>query len=112
MTSPRRRGFRAKEKCWIQRSKAPSQVAKAKALDKLTQLKELSLRDNKLTDVKGLEKFTQLTNLGLQGNKLTEVKGLEKLTKLKVLYLEDNPNLTKAQIAALQKALPKCKITN
>ena len=36
--------------------------------------------------------------------------GMEKLTQLKSLYLNDNPNLPKAQIAELQKALPKCKI--
>ena len=41
---------------------------------------------------------------------LEKVKGLEKLTQLKKLVLEDNPNLTKAQIAQLQKALPKCEI--
>jgi len=38
------------------------------------------------------------------------VKGLEKLTQLRFLRLEDNPALTKAQIAELQKALPKCTI--
>jgi len=38
------------------------------------------------------------------------VKGLEKLTKLKKLHLNDNPALTKAQIAELRKALPKCDI--
>ena len=63
-----------------------------------------------LTDVKGLEKLTNLTQLELNGNKLTDVKGLEKLTQLKMLRLQDNPDLTKAQIAELQKALPKCKI--
>ena len=36
--------------------------------------------------------------------------GLEKLTQLKELHLSDNPDLTKAQIAELQKALPNCKI--
>jgi len=40
------------------------------------------------------------------------VKGLENLTQLKELYLNDNPDLTKAQIAQLQKALPKCKIVH
>jgi len=34
----------------------------------------------------------------------------EKLTKLAYLYPGLNPDLTKAQIAELQKALPKCKI--
>ena len=81
-----------------------------KELEKLTQLKELYLWNNQLTDVKGLENLTQLTLLHLNDNKLTDVKGLEKLTKLKGLSLHDNPALTKAQIAELKKALPKCKI--
>jgi hypothetical protein len=38
------------------------------------------------------------------------VKGLEKLTQLEKLILYVNPDLTKAQIDELQKALPKCKI--
>jgi len=79
-------------------------------LEKLTQLKFLHLRNNQLTDVKGLEKLTQLTELYLQFNQLTDVKGLEKLTQLEKLTLYDNPDLTKAQIEQLQKALPKCKI--
>jgi len=78
-------------------------------LEKVT---ELSLDDNQLTDVKGLEKLTQLEMLSLNHNKLTDVKGLEKLTQLKWLSLEDTPDLTKAQIAELQKALPKCIISN
>ena len=40
------------------------------------------------------------------------MEGLEKLTQLKWLYLRNNPDLTKAQIAELQKALPKCKISS
>ena len=71
----------------------------------------LKLDDNKLTDVpKELEKLTQLKQLSLKGNQLTDVKGLEKLTQLEDLWLEDNPDLTKARIDELQKALPKCKI--
>ena len=76
-------------------------------LEKVTRL---SLENNQLTDVKGLEKLTQLTWLDLFGNKLTDVKGLEKLTKLEKLILRRNPDLTKAQIDELQKALPECKI--
>ena len=49
-------------------------------------------------------------HLALTNNKLTEVTGLEKLTKLRELELRHNPDLTKAQIDELQKALPKCKI--
>ena len=56
-------------------------------------------------------KLTQLMLLNLAGNKLMDVpKGLEKLTKLEYLNLIENPDLTKAQIAELKKALPNCKI--
>ena len=81
-----------------------------KGLEKLTQLKDLILNHNKLTSVKGLENLTQLTKLHLHGNNLTDVKGLENLTQLKLLNLHSNPDITKAQIAELQKALPKCHI--
>jgi Leucine-rich repeat (LRR) protein len=81
-----------------------------KGLEKLTELRLLYLPDNLLTEIKGLEKLTQLEKLYLSNNKLTEVKGLENLTQLTFLNLYDNPALTKAQIAQLQKALPKCKI--
>jgi len=59
-----------------------------------------------------LENLTKLTSLWLDHNQLTnvDVKGLEKLTQLEELELNNNPDLTKAQIDELQKALPKCKI--
>ena len=79
-------------------------------LEKLTQLTFLSLHNNFLTSVNGLENLTQLKQLHLSNNQLTDVKGLEKLTELTMLNLQGNPDLTKAQIAELQKALPKCKI--
>ncbi len=46
----------------------------------------------------------------LGANQLTSVKGLENLTQLTRLHLQGNPDITKAQIAQLQKALPKCFI--
>ena len=70
----------------------------------------LNLDFNKLTSVKGLENFTQLQELSLYDNNLTDLSGLEKLTKLNRLSLSFNPDLTKAQIDQLQKALPNCKI--
>jgi len=91
-------------------SLSDNQLTNVKGLEKLTQLTRLSLYRNQLTDVKGLEKLTKLTSLELRFNQLTDVKGLEKLTKLRGLYLSFNPDLTKAQIAELQKVLPKCEI--
>jgi Leucine-rich repeat (LRR) protein len=87
-----------------------NQLTDVKGLGKLTQLKTLTLSRNQLTDVKGLEKLTQLTELDLEDNQLTSVKGLENLKQLRKLNLEWNPNLTKAQINELQKALPNCRI--
>ena len=81
-----------------------------KSLEKLTQLRELHLWKNQLTDLKFLEDLTQLTKLDLDSNKLIDVKSLEKLTQLENLDLRNNPDLTKARIAELQRALPKCKI--
>ena len=86
------------------------QLTNVKGLEKLTQLERLQLQRNHLTDAKGLEKLTKLWMLDLSGNQLNDVKGLEKLTQLKQLNLGNNPNLTKAQIAELKKALPKCGI--
>ena len=79
-------------------------------LEKLDQLTDLDLSINKLTDVKGLENLTQLEELVLDRNQLTDVKGLEKLKNLYKLSLYDNPDLTKAQIDELKKALPNCTI--
>lgn len=81
-----------------------------KLSEKLTQLKELNLESNKLTEVKGLRKLSQLEKLELQYNKLTNLEGLDQLTQLKELWLRGNPDLTFVQIDKLQKALPKCII--
>ena len=54
----------------------------------------------------------KVTKLNLYDDKLTDVKGLEKLTQLEELDLRENPDLTKAQIDKLQKALPKFKIVS
>jgi internalin A len=87
-----------------------NQLTDVTGLEKLTQLELLILGHNQLTDVKGLENLTQLKTLILSFNKLTDVRGLEKLTQLRELVLTFNPDLTKAQIAELQKALPNCRI--
>jgi Leucine-rich repeat (LRR) protein len=88
------------------------QLTSVKGLEKCTQLTYLLLGSNQLTDtdVKGLMNLTNLDRLDLDSNQITHLKGLEKLTKLEVLWIRNNPDITKAQIAELQKALPKCLI--
>ena len=86
-----------------------NQLTDVKGLEKLTKLKWLNLTKNRLTNVKSLEKCTQLTFLRLESNQLTDLTGLEKLSQLTYLDLRNNSDLTKSQIAELQKALPKCK---
>ena len=72
---------------------------------------KLVLIDHRATDVKGLEKLAQLKELWLHNNKLTDVEGLRGFcARLEYLWLSNNLDLTKAQIDALQKALPNCKI--
>ncbi len=56
--------------------------------------------------------LTKLKSLNLHGNQLTHLKGLEKLNRLKELLLRNNPELTKAQIAEIKKALPDCLISS
>ena len=79
----------------------------------LDQVHTLDFFEHGLTELpKGLEKLPRLQYLNLSINKLTDLKGLEKLSYrgFGELRLFNNPDLTKAQIAELQKALPKCDI--
>ena len=70
--------------------------------------RELNKRTGELTKADS----EKVTALELDGKQLTSVKGLEKLTKLPVLILDNNPDLTKAQIDELEKASPKCLINS
>ena len=79
-------------------------------LEKLTKLERLNFHANQLTDVKGLEELTQLKYLSLWNNQLSDLIGLNKLIALEELNIEYNPDLTKALIDELQKALPNCEI--
>ena len=87
-----------------------NQLTSLENLGKLTNLERLMVYRNNLVDANGLEKLTKLWTVSFQHNQLTDVKGLEKLTQLKTLNLKGNPDLTKAQIVELQKALPNCQI--
>jgi hypothetical protein len=76
----------------------------------LKKLKHLRLNENRLKDISALAGLTQLELLHLNGNLISDVSALKELKQLQTLSLHDNPDLTKAQIDQLQKALPKCEI--
>jgi len=86
---------------WVSNPNDPNNVKIEKAIRK-----SLKKPEGELTKA-DLEKVTALS---FYNSILTDVKGLEKLTKLETLELAGNPALTKAQIAELQKALPRFEI--
>ena len=72
------------------------------ALAGLTQLKELNLSFNiNITDISALAGLTQLTKLNLRGNKITDVAALAGLTQLKEINLRDNKITDVAALAGL-----------
>lgn len=89
-----------------------NQITDVSPLAKLTRLTHLSFVDNQITDVSALAKLPHLMVLDLYDNQFKNTSSLTKLTHLRDLDLRYNRNLTKAQIAELQKTLPNCKITH
>ena len=87
-----------------------NQLTDVNGLAALTQLEELNLGGNQLTDLNGLKGLTHLKEIHLNSNLLTDLTALSELTELNTINLHYNPDLTRAKIAKLQKALPKCKI--
>ena len=87
-----------------------NQISDVSALKELTQLTVLVLSNNQISDVSPLKELRQLQELYLQNNQINDMNPLKELTELRRLHLVDNPGLTKALIAELQKALPDCKI--
>ena len=85
-------------------------VDQLKHLARPAKLESLDLRENKLTDISPLGELKQLETLLLSGNRLTDLSPLSGLKKLGYLHIYNVPNLTKTEIAKIQKALPKCKI--
>lgn len=98
---------------------------------KLYSLTDLSLQNNKLTDISALSSLGGLSTLNLSGNKIRDISPLLNLTGLRTLYLDDNPveNLSRLceltsltclsikgievdekTIDQISKALPNCAI--
>lgn len=67
-----------------------NQISDVSSLATLVRLKELSLANNKLTTLTGLEPLIRLTTLNLEGNKMTDLASIAKLTNLQSLNLASN----------------------
>jgi hypothetical protein len=78
-------------------------------LNNLTQLK---VDFNQITDLTSLSGMKELLQIWLHDNQITDLSSLNGMTNLEHLFITNNPDLTKAEIDKLQKALPKCKISH
>jgi len=66
-------------------------------LSGLTNLRDLNLHTNAITDVSALRRLTSLTELRINGNQITDVSALKVLTSLAGLDLRFNPELSDIQ---------------
>ena len=109
-----------------------NQISDLTPLDGLTVQDDLNLSNNRISDLrplKGIEadgfelsgnlisdlsplSETAIRYLSVSNNKISDLSPLAKIKSLTQLRISNNPDLTKAEIAELQKALPKCKITH
>ncbi|HUR11045.1 MAG TPA: leucine-rich repeat domain-containing protein, partial [Flavitalea sp.] len=77
----------------------------------ITYLNELSIASNSIKTIpESISQLTELKRLNLSNNQLTSLpKELQECKKLKMVNLKGN-SIPAAEIEALQKALPECKI--
>ncbi|MBD2011112.1 leucine-rich repeat domain-containing protein [Microcoleus vaginatus ZQ-A3] len=68
-----------------------NQITDITPLSALTNLTSLYLNNNQITDITPLSALTNLTSLYLNNNKITDITGLSALTNLTHLYLNNNP---------------------
>lgn len=82
--------FQMLEKLWV----GHVNDNKAAPLWSLSSLKELTLRDCRLSSLQGVSQLTNLTKLTLWGStKLTSLEGLDKLESLETLIIEHIPKV-------------------
>jgi len=67
-----------------------NRIERIECLENLDNLEVLDLGHNKIKEIKGLENLTKLKKLDLHDNNITEIKGLDNLSNLKELYLSFN----------------------
>ena len=75
------------EELWLGKNK----ITEIRGLDTLTNLKILSIQSNRLTSITGLDNLVNLEELHISHNALTDLSGLEKNTNLRVIDISANP---------------------
>ena len=65
-------------------------INEIKGLEKLTNLSELNLENNRIKEIKGLQDLTILKTLKLGKNRIEEPKGLDNFKTLQILDLREN----------------------
>ncbi|MFM6396708.1 leucine-rich repeat domain-containing protein, partial [Planktothrix sp.] len=67
-----------------------NQISDVSPLSSLTQLTDLYLDGNQISDISPLSSLTQLTNLDLSDNQISDISPLSSLTQLRNLHLNEN----------------------
>jgi len=89
-----------------------NQITDLSPLAGLNNLEQLWLWDNQISELSPLVGLHQLKWLFINGNQITDLDSLKDFKELRIIFLTDNPNLPKAEITKLQKALPRCFISH
>ena len=84
-----------------------NEISDIRPLAGLKQLERLILERNEITDISSLAGLTQLTSLYLRNNKIRDVTALSGLVNLEWLYLDGNPIADKSPLQTLQRQNPR-----
>jgi len=61
-----------------------------KLVSKFNYIRELNLRNNKISKIEGLDNLIDLVSINLKENKITKIEGIKNLPNLRYLYVQDN----------------------
>jgi hypothetical protein len=67
-----------------------NKIGRIEGFEQLVNLRELYLENNQIERIEGLDQLTELRTLNLSFNKIGQIKGLDRLTNLMDLFLSSN----------------------
>ncbi|NRA45173.1 MAG: leucine-rich repeat domain-containing protein [Oligoflexales bacterium] len=74
-----------------------------KPLDRLTHLKELSVKGNQISDLSNLKDMTRLTSLNLDDNQINDISVVANLLELEEVSIKNNPVFDLRPLGNLEK---------